>query len=159
MKLFLLIDCNTGYAYTGQPYLAKVENKITRGLAAKVVKSLAETLYHAGRNITADNYFTNFALASELLPKKTTNVGALQKNKSDIPPEFQANKTRPIGSSLFGFDKDTTLVSFVPKKSKTVLLVSTMHRDDKIDDQTGKPDIILYYNQTKGAVDTVDQMC
>ena len=34
-----------------------------------------------------------------------------------------------------------------------------MHHDDKIDDQTGKPDIILYYNQTKGAMDTVDKMC
>ena len=47
-------------------------------------------------------------------------------------------------------------MSFVPKKSKSVLLVSTMHHDDKIDDQTGKPDITLYCNQTKEAV---DQMC
>ena len=53
MKLFLLVDCNTGYVYTGQPYVGKVGNKITRGLAEKVVKWLAETLYHAGRNITA----------------------------------------------------------------------------------------------------------
>ena len=126
-------------------------------MAAKVVKSLAEALYHAGRSITVDNYFTDFALASELLFKKTTYVGTLRKNKSDIPPEFQANKTRPIGSTLFGFD--TTLVSFVPKKSKSVVVVSTMHHDDKIDDQTGKPDIILYYNQTKEAVDKKEQMC
>ena len=91
--------------------------------------------------------------------KKTTYVGTLRKNKSDIPPEFQANKRRPVGSTLFGFEKDTTLVSYVPKKSKSVLLVSTMHHDDKIDEQTGKPDIILYYNHTKGAVDTVDQIC
>ena len=81
------------------------------------------------------------------------------KNKSDIPPEFQANKIRPIGSSLFGFYKDTTLVSFVPKKWISVLLVSTMHHDAKIDDEVGKPDIILYYNQTKRAVDTMYQMC
>ena len=70
MKLFLLVDCNTGYVYTGQPHVGKTKNKITRGLAAKVVKSLAETLYHAGRNITADNYFTDFALESELFLKK-----------------------------------------------------------------------------------------
>ena len=150
MKLFLLVDCNTGYVYTGQPYIGKVGNEITQGLAAKVVKSLAETLYHAGRNITADNYFTDFALASELLLKKTTYIVTLRKNKSIIPPEFQANKRRPVGSTLFGFDKDTTLVSYVPKRSKSVLLVSTMHHDDKIDEQTGKPDIILYYNHTKG---------
>ena len=93
MKLFLLVDCNTGYVYTGQPYVGKVGNKITRGLAAKVIKSLPETLYHDERNITAGNYFTDFALVSELLPKKTIYVGTLRKNKSDIPPEFQANKT------------------------------------------------------------------
>ena len=58
---------------------------------------------------------------------------------------------------MFGFD--ATLVSFVPKKSKSIVLVSTMHHDDKIDDQTGKLDIILYYNQTKGAVDKKEQMC
>ena len=50
-------------------------------------------------------------------------------------------------------------MSFVPKKSKSVLLVYTMHHDDKIGDQSGKSDIILYYNHTKGVVDTVDQMC
>ena len=159
MKLFLLVDCNTGYVYTGQPYVGKVGNEITRGLAAKVVKSLAETLYHAGRDIIAENYFIDFALASELLLKKTTYVGTLRKNKSDFSPEFQAYKTRPIGSTFFGFNNNTTLVSFVPKKCKSVLLVSLMHHDDKIDDQPGKPDIILYYNQTKGAVGTVDQIC
>ena len=79
----------------------------------------------------------------ELLLKKTTCVGTLQKNKSDIPAEFQANKTRPIGLTFFGFDKDTTMASFFPKKLKSVLLVSTMHHDDKMDDQTGKRDIIF----------------
>ena len=49
-------------------------------------------------------------------------------------------------------------MSFVPKNSKSVLLLSTMHHDGTIDEQTVKPDIILYYNQTKGAVVTVDQM-
>ena len=29
MKLFLLVDCNTGYVYTGQPYVGKVGNEIT----------------------------------------------------------------------------------------------------------------------------------
>ena len=125
-------------------------------MAAKVVKSLAATLYDTGHKITADKYVTDFALGTELLLKKTTYVGSSRKNKSDIPLEFQANKTRPIGSTLFGFNNDTTLVSFVSKKSKSLLFVSIMHHNDKIDDQTDKPDIILCYNQTKGGV---DQMC
>ena len=33
-----------------------------------------------------------------------------------------------------------------------------MHRDAAVDRETSKPDIILFYNQTKGGVDTCDQM-
>ena len=91
-KLFLLVDCNGGYVYTSQRYVDKVGNKITRGLAAKVVKSLAETLYHAGRNITADNYLTDFALASELLLKETTDVGTLRKNNLTFFHSFKLTK-------------------------------------------------------------------
>ncbi|XP_072392132.1 uncharacterized protein [Diabrotica undecimpunctata] len=34
-----------------------------------------------------------------------------------------------------------------------------MHYSRKIDPETDKPEIILDYNSTKGAVDTVDQIC
>lgn len=34
-----------------------------------------------------------------------------------------------------------------------------MHFDDSIDNATGKPDIIIDYNQTKGGVDVVDKLC
>ncbi|CAF1609749.1 unnamed protein product [Adineta ricciae] len=73
--------------------------------------------------------------------------------------EFLSDKTREVGSSLFGFDANLTLVSFVPKKNKAVLLLSSKHHDNHVDKKTGKPIIVLDYNKTKGAVDTVDQMC
>lgn len=41
---------------------------------------------------------------------------------------------------------------------KTVLLMSSMHTQAPII-KSGKPEIIDYYNKTKGAVDTFDQMC
>ena len=34
-----------------------------------------------------------------------------------------------------------------------------MHRDAKVDAETKKPEIIQFYNSTKGGVDTVDQLC
>ena len=37
--------------------------------------------------------------------------------------------------------------------------MSTLHSDHKIDPISGKPQIILDYNKTKGGVDTLDQMC
>lgn len=56
------------------------------------------------------------------------------------------------------FDQYTTLILYAPKRKKRVLL-STMHHDNHVDKDTGKPDIILSYNSTKGAADTVDQLC
>ena len=82
----------------------------------------------------------------------------MRKNKRDIPKEFIAKKSE-AGSSLFGLAQYTTLVSYAPKKNKSVLLLSTMHHDNHVDKDTSKPDIILSYNSTKGAVDTVDQLC
>ena len=69
------------------------------------------------------------------------------------------NKTKPVNSSMFAYQDDITLVSYCPKKNKSVLLLSTMHSDGTVDAESQKPDIILFYNSTKGGIDTIDQMC
>lgn len=52
-----------------------------------------------------------------------------------------------------------TLLSYVQKTSKCVLIISSMHHGKAIDAATGKPEIIAYYNSTKGGVDSLDQKC
>ena len=94
-----------------------------------------------------------------LLQDKITLVGTLKKNKREIPAEFLPKKQKPISSSMFGFQKHATLVSFTPKNNKSVVLLSTMFRDAKVDAETKKPEIIQFYKSTKGGVDTVDQLC
>lgn len=94
--------------------------------------------------------------------EKLSFVGTLKKNKWQIPLAFKDVSLRTVNSSLFGFRKEGTLVSYVPKKNKNVLLISSMHYADSIDQDTGeqaKPEIITYYNKTKGGVDTVDKLC
>ena len=83
----------------------------------------------------------------------------MKKNKREIPAEFSPNKQKPISSSMFGIQKHATLVSFTPKKNKSVVLLSTMHRDAAVDAETKKPEIIQFYNFMKGGVDTVNQLC
>nr|XP_020480669.1 netrin-G1-like [Monopterus albus] len=51
---------------------------------------------------------------------------------------------------------DMSLVSYVPKKGKNVLLMSTLHRNGKICGQ--KPQIIMDYSATKGGVDNMDKL-
>lgn len=107
-------------------------------------------------------------------------VQFVNKDKREVPPEFSSknftmasksknkkkkdkSKHREICSSMFGFHEDEmTLSSYVPKKNKVVLMLSTMHYDNSIDDSTGgqkKPEILTFYNMTKGGVDVVDQLC
>lgn len=47
----------------------------------------------------------------------------------------------------------------MPKRSKSVILLTTMHNTSEISNaEHQKPKIILDYNNTKGGVDTFDQM-
>ena len=44
----------------------------------------------------------------------------------------------PLNSSKFGYSKECLLVSYVPKKNKNVLMLSTMHKQGDIDVESGE---------------------
>ncbi|HGJ5890475.1 MAG TPA: hypothetical protein ACHBZA_03745, partial [Arsenophonus apicola] len=161
LKVMACCDAKTYYTgnlevYCGQqvdgPY--KVSNS-----ALDVVKRLTDYIKNENRNLTVDNWYTSHPLATDLLQNKITLIGMIRKNKKEIPPQFLPHKERQEGTTIFGFQKDMTLVSYCPRRNKAVLLLSTMHQSLDIDAETQKPQIILDYNATKGAVDTVDRMC
>ena len=57
------------------------------------------------------------------------------------------------------FSKDAMMVSYVPRKNKSVVLLSSQHNDQAVSTaEHVKPDIILDYNKSKGAVDSADKM-
>lgn len=162
IKIVMVADSNSRYVYNATPYLGKGTNcNENVPLATHFVKQLCEPVYGTNRNITMDNWFTSVPLASELLkpPYKLTIVGTIRSNKREIPTEMKNSKTRNIGTSLFAFDAEKTLVSYKPKSNKIVHLLSTAHNQPDINSVTKKPEIIHFYNSTKGAVDTVDQLC
>ena len=160
LKFWLCVDVDSHYVFNAFPYTGRQPmEKRQSHIGARVVLELLKPLYGTNRNVTMDNFFTSVPLAKELQAKNLSLIGTLRKNKPEIPIEFQSNKNREVGSSLFGFQNDLTIVSFVPKLNKVVLLLSSKHHDNQVDNQTGKPTVILDYNKTKGAVDTVDQLC
>ncbi|CAG4917457.1 unnamed protein product [Colias eurytheme] len=110
-------------------------------------------------NVTGDNWFSSIELVDKLKQNGLTYVGTVRKNKRELPPEFLPNRTRPVGSTLFGFTNDKTLASYVPKKNQSVVMISSMHHDKTIDENSGKPEIIEFYNSTKAGVDALDQKC
>ncbi|KAB0805084.1 hypothetical protein PPYR_02054 [Photinus pyralis] len=128
--------------------------------AFAVTMRIASPILNTGRNITLDNYFTSIPLAKELLGKRSTLVGTIKKNKREIPALF-INLKRPVPSSMFGFQKDSVLLSYKPKPQKNVLMLSTFHAGDQIDPESGdmqKPEMVTFYNLTKGGVDVADQL-
>lgn len=73
-----------------------------------------------------------------LLKHKIILKGTLRKNKREIPPEFLPDRKREVHSSIFGFTKEISMVSYVPAKSRSVVVISTMHNDDLIYEDTGE---------------------
>ena len=157
IKVWSLCDCGTNYVCNLQVYLGKEGESAEQRQGERVVKDLTLRLYGSGRNVTTDNFFTSYNLAQFLLTKQLTLLGTVRKNRREVPHELVPSK-RAEYESVFAFTKDTTMVSYAPRKNKTVLLLSTMHDQPEIDDnEQKKPFMVLDYNGTKGAVDAFDQ--
>lgn len=121
---------------------------------------MTEPLKRTNRNVITDNWFSSYPLAEYLLSVGLTFLVTLRKNKAEISAKFVTeNKNLVAGSYLFSYNDNCTLVSSVTKKKKVVLVLSTLHDENEVDDETGKPVQIMDYNATKGGVDTVDLMC
>lgn len=112
-----------------------------------------------GHNVTMDNFFTSYELGQKLLSKGLTMVGTVRKNKRSIPPKLLQCKKVPLYTSTFAFTEDTAMVSYIGRKDKCALLQSTLHDAPTVGSVPKQlPEIIEYYNKTKGGVDTVDKM-
>lgn len=140
-------------------FLGKMTKQPEKNQGERVVLDLVNHL-PAGHGITTDNFFTSLQLSDKLWVKGMTLCGTLRKNKAFIPNELLPRPYKPIKSSMFAYRDNRTLVSYVPKKNRAVILLSSQHTDDKVggEDEDYKPEIILSYNKTKGAVDVGDQL-
>ncbi|KAJ8389232.1 hypothetical protein AAFF_G00122520 [Aldrovandia affinis] len=125
----------------------------------RVVLELTEELQGYGHTVTCDNFFTSYALAEDLLRRKMDLVGTIRRNKPELPPNLLQTRQRAILSSVFAFTKTHTAVSYVPKRGRNVLLLSTKHREPSVSEaEHKKPTIILDYNSCKGGVDNLDKV-
>jgi hypothetical protein len=158
------VDSRTFYTQNLEIYAGKQpEGPYKLSNLAADVERMISPVSGSGRNVTVDSWFTSIPLAMKLVKDHNlTLLGTIRKNKREIPPELVQTKNKAPHSSMFCFQQEMTMVSYVPKKGKVVLLISTMHQDDKIDETTQqqrKPEIITTYTLTKGGVNTVDQLC
>ncbi|GBP24123.1 PiggyBac transposable element-derived protein 4 [Eumeta japonica] len=164
IKVFALVDVYYPYTFNLEIYAGQQPEGPFRLSNERhdVVMRMARPVLGKHLNITMDNWFSSQRVAKQLFENGTTMIGTMRRDKREVPCEFRVARENPLFSSKFGFNQPCTLVSYVAKPNRVVILMSTMHNDTAIDSDTGdrqKPEIITYYNRTKNGVDLVDKMC
>nr|CAI5837678.1 unnamed protein product [Callosobruchus analis] len=117
IRIFALVDARTFYSVNLDVYLGeqpigpfRVNNKVPN-----VVKRMTEPINGSSRNVTMDNWFTPFSVIEDLFTNhRLTVVGTVKKNKRELPTELTDRKSRPVYSSIFAYQQNMTLVSYVP---------------------------------------------
>ena len=158
LKFWILGDANSFYVSNIDMYTGKDEGR-TENLGMHVVLKLSQHLHMSGRNITCDNFFTSLKLARELKTKNISIVGTIRNNRREVPKEFREIKNKKLFDSDFAYNQGgIQLTSYKAERNKTALVLSSQHNDNIISNgEKKKPEVILYYNDTKGGVDCVDE--
>ncbi|XP_052379270.1 piggyBac transposable element-derived protein 4-like [Oncorhynchus keta] len=158
IKSWVTCDAKSSYAWKMQVYTGKAAGggpEKNQGMC--VVLDLTTGL--SGCNVTCDNFFTSYELGQWLLERNLTMVGTVRKNKAELPPALFESKGRQVLSSRFAFTPTATLLSYLAKKNKNVLLLSTLHTEAQVSDRRDrKPALVLDYNCNKGGVDNLDKV-
>lgn len=158
IKVWVACDAQTSYAWKMSVYTGKKDGarpEVNQG--KRVVLELVEGL--EGHTVTCDNFFTSYGLGEELLRRRIAMVGTIRRNKPELPPKLLEVRQRAILSSIFAFSSTHTAVSYIPKRGKNVILLSTKHHEPAISDEVHrKPIIIMDYNKNKGGVDNLDKV-
>ena len=153
-------DADTHYMCNAVPYLGKGTVDLPKGtnLGEYLVLQLTRHLTRHGRTVTCDNWFTSLPLALSLRKGGLELVGTI-KQKPYIPKEVILHDMA-IGASLavYNFEHDMTLQVLRSNPTKRVLILSSIHHHPSIVEGE-KTDLQMFYNATKGGVDTFDQLC
>lgn len=159
LKFWLLADCESKYLFNGFPYLGKETRSEGNSVPTEVVLKLMKPLFNMGYNVTCDNFFSSLDLCQKLQQKKCSLVGTLRQNRREIPAAAK-KKQELHDTQAFSHSSGTSLTVYQCKPSRSVMLISSLHRDVNIDQESSKkkPETVLFYNKTKVGVDVLDQM-
>ena len=132
-----------------------------RNLANDIVMKLCSVYFGTGRDVYVDRYFTSHSLVCNLLQQNLTVIETIMANRREVPSQFKAAKGREIESTkaLYDHSNKILLLSYVPKRNKNVLMMSSLHFSILITDCHKKPTVITDYYKHKEGVDTLDENC
>ena len=162
IKVFWACDASNEYPalqyqiYTGKP----IGGPRQVNVGERTLLNLVSLYKSSRRNVTTDNFsqlWNYCSLGIDFL--KNGFSWYSQKTQKISAKQHAAYQERPVYSTNFAYDRDVTVCSYVPKKKKAVVLLSSMHVSREVEEtQSAKPKIVKYYSKTKGGVDTMDKM-
>ena len=122
IKYWILADAENHYCCNAIPYLGREGDAPAVSLGAQLIKNLVEPIKGTNRNVTHNRYFTSVDLFEELYNDNLTAVGTVIPNRKHFPLSLLPKQARgrEVGSSLFAFKDNFTVVSWHPKRSKFV---------------------------------------
>ncbi|XP_043280023.1 uncharacterized protein [Venturia canescens] len=158
IKVFTLNDARTFYMLAAEPYTAKVTANNAQSKSSYYVKKLSRSIDGSWRNITCTNGLTCLELFDEMLENHSlTMLGVVRKSEAHIPENFSLPGA--LRSSIYAYDNAKTLLAYTLRRDKVVVLLSTYHRKEGIDEETGDPEMLTFYNSTKTGAAKFDEMC
>lgn len=162
VKIFWACEAASGFVLNGIIYTGRQPGQaVEHELGKNVVLELLRPYFRSGRNVVTDNFFTSYNLAKELASHDLTLLGTIRKHRREIPAFLKDTRSLPEYSSRFVFQHDDaiTLVAYIPRRLRSVLLLSSSHSSPEVDEsnEKRKPQIINDYNANKGGVDTFDE--
>lgn len=162
IKLWTLCDAQTFYCCNFDVHLGKIGNIPKRDQGQYVVRHLTNFWNHSLRTITTDNVFTDITLAEDLLRNQIFLVGTVRKHKRDLPKSMVNTRSRQRFSCDCLYTTNLTLVSYIPKPRKCIVLLSSSsyHHEHSVSgpEDNYKPEIISYYNYTKDSVNKFSKL-
>ena len=161
-KFWLLVDVKNKYLFNALPHLEKDPTRTTgTSVPEDVCVKLLQSVYNLGYHVTTYSYFTIEKLAISLKNKQISLLGTIRRQCREVPNCDNLLKDKPLFTSLiYRSHNDITLTAYKVKNSKSVYLLSTLHKIVLIDAEQWKqlPETVKCYNSNKTGVDTLDQM-
>ena len=125
LKCWILADSCTFYPITVEVYTGK--NVLISNKPEDVTLRLASVL-PPRHVVVGDNYFTSLNLMRCLFNEfHLYYIGAVGKRRRFVPKSANIVKSVDLYSSTFYYSENNTLVSYIRKQAKNVLLLSNYH--------------------------------
>ncbi|XP_069496512.1 piggyBac transposable element-derived protein 4-like [Ambystoma mexicanum] len=168
IKVYVLCESNTGYAYSMRVYAGKYCNinppgsPAYLGVREKIVWDLCSSLFNKGHHLYVDKFYTGIPLFKELHSLGTLACGTIHSNQKGFPKQLVCKKLDKGACAALRCE-EVLAVKYCDRRD--VHMLSTIHDESTAivaarghAEQVSKPKCILDYNRYMVGVDRTDQL-